>query len=370
MTIDDIKSFLEEEYAHAMRLASGKDKPICDLEADIRHWLDIVINRSESAKGVFTVLLTSVVYKIVDPNQDIRIHQSDIPGGNGYSGRSFDTKYITPFLKEHRFPSMAESGWLTRSLEQKSPYNLDYKGAIRPAILKDAFLKTLNGIEQGCDCRKILSYILQSLIIQRDSHQILLAKPQKLRIPQIVELLDSHFHHKYQSAGASRLPVLALFALYQSMIGFGRFENKILLPLEKHTSADSRSGRFGDIDITDADKTEFEAVEVKFDIPITLNIVERAIEKIQPSALNRYYILSTASVRQSNEDIIEKECRKLSAVHGCQLIVNGVLPTIKYLLRIVTDTGKFVSNYVSLLESDETINFEHKLVWNELVSNI
>lgn len=43
----------------------------------------------------------------------------------GYSGRSFDTKYITPFMK-FKFPKIAmrESGWLTRSLEQLEPYDL------------------------------------------------------------------------------------------------------------------------------------------------------------------------------------------------------------------------------------------------------
>lgn len=56
--------------------------------------------------------VTLIVYKILHPQQDIRNHQTQIKGG--FSGRTIDTKYITPTLKELNLPSMAESGWLTR----------------------------------------------------------------------------------------------------------------------------------------------------------------------------------------------------------------------------------------------------------------
>ena len=48
------------------------------------------------------------------------------------------------------FPYMkGGTGWLTRSLEQSTPYNLDYKGNIRPKKLKDSFLRILNAVENG-----------------------------------------------------------------------------------------------------------------------------------------------------------------------------------------------------------------------------
>lgn len=50
----------------------------------------------------------------------------------GYSGRSFDTKYVTPFLKLKGFRgAMKESGWLTGSLEQNAYYDFNYPGKIR-----------------------------------------------------------------------------------------------------------------------------------------------------------------------------------------------------------------------------------------------
>lgn len=55
-----------------------------------------------------TVFLTSIIYKILHPKVDIRYHQAGIKGGVGYSGRSFDTAIVTPFLKE-RVPLIWQS---------------------------------------------------------------------------------------------------------------------------------------------------------------------------------------------------------------------------------------------------------------------
>ncbi len=84
--------------------------------------------RINSGKGVYTVLITLLTHKLLYKSQDIRKHQKNM--ADGFSGRSIDTKFITPTLKELGLPSMAESGWLTRSLEQPYPYTFDYEGKI------------------------------------------------------------------------------------------------------------------------------------------------------------------------------------------------------------------------------------------------
>src|SRR5690606_12599146 len=122
----------EKIYGESMTLV-GSDSNI-NMELEDINDLNVILEYSESAKAVITVTITSLVYKILNPEQDIRKHQTSIK--DGYSGRTFDTKYITPFLKDKKFPAMAESGWLTRSLEQKTPYDIYYSGAIRPEKLK------------------------------------------------------------------------------------------------------------------------------------------------------------------------------------------------------------------------------------------
>ena len=368
----DVDAYLLAEYDKAMVVASGKKQAmVAGLNVGITSLLDIVVSHSESSKAVLAVLMTSVVYKIFSPGQDIRLHQSSIEGG--YSGRTFDTKYITPFLKAHSFPAMAESGWLTRSLEQKSPYDENYKGAIKPKELKEAFLSILGSVENGtCHAQDILGYLLQSLIIKRDNDVIELAKPANLSISDIIMVLDKHFHAAYKAAGASRLPVLSLYAVYQCMIdeGFKRYVGKNLLPLENHTSADARSGRMGDIDINDRKGNPFEAVEVKFDVPVSCNIVVNAVKKIHTSTAVRYYILSTKETVKDDREKIDDEVRKLKNTHGCQLVVNGVTPTLKYYLRLLDNPNKFIMNYTKLIMTDSSLKFEHKQKWNEIISNL
>ena len=136
----------------------------------------------------------------------------------------------------------------------------------------------LDNIQKGANCKEYLSFILQGLIIKRNQHTIDLAKPTALSINSILQLLGNHFNASYKAEGASRLPVLAFYAIYECLINEAkRFENKQLLPIESHTSADARSGRIGDIDIIDENNRTFEAVEVKHGITITLQLVLKCL---------------------------------------------------------------------------------------------
>ncbi len=360
-------TFLRKAFDESMTLVGSGNKIKSDLPKSITKHLDVILGKSESSKGVLTVVLTSLVYKRLTPAQDIRNHQTSID--NGYSGRTFDTRYITPFLKSAKFPAMAESGWLTRSLEQKVPYDKNYSGAIRPEKLKTSFLETVDFIQKGQDLDGCLSYVLQGLIIKRNSQAIDLAKPLHLPIAMIIGLLTKHFNAKYTADGASRLPVLALFAAYQCLMKEAkRFERKTLLEIESHTSADIRSGRIGDIDIVDEKEKEFEAVEVKHGIPINAQLVKDAFEKFKTTQVNRYYLLSTADIDPSESEKIETEIERIKNIHGCHVIANGLITSLNYYLRLLSETSEFISNYVDLIESDTALKYEHKKRWNEIIS--
>ena len=146
--------------------------------------MDEILKNSEKSKGVLTVTITSIFYKIENPEQDIRKHQAQIP--EGYAGRRFDTQIITPFLKEKQFPAMAESGWLTRSLEQPYPYILDYQGKITPIDLKISFLEILDLLQKGGDGKSYLIYLFVGLIQKRNNQLIRLARPNNLSIKTII----------------------------------------------------------------------------------------------------------------------------------------------------------------------------------------
>lgn len=361
--------FLEQIYNESMQIVGSDSEIKSDLNKTTANHLLEILSKSESSKAVVTVILTSAVYKALNLEQDIRNHQTSIP--NGYSGRTFDSKFITPFLKSVKFPAMAESGWLTRSLEQKVPYDFNYSGAIRPDSLKTAFLETIAFIQKGKDLDKLLSFLFQGLIIQRNAQQIDLAKPHNLQIATIIDLLTKHFDTKYSAEGASRLPVLALYAAYQCLVNeTKRFNEKILLPMESHTSADTRSGRIGDIDIVDEKERAFEAVEVKHGIPITAQLVKDAFEKFKTTQVTRYYLLSTANIDASQADEINKEVERIKNIHGCHVIANGLINSLKYYLRLLSDTSEFIENYVNLIETDTSLKFEHKTEWNNIISKM
>lgn len=360
---------LENLYQESLLLVGSGDKIESVLSDELKANLDTILRYSEERKGVFTVLFTSLIYKIIHPEQDVRKHQSGFDGG--YSGRTFDTKFITPFLKDKSFPAPSETGWLTRTLETNSPYELDYRPNITPKLLKSAFLKVLHEIHSVTDPKECALYLLQGLTIQRNSQMIDLAKPVTLPISRIIEILSKHFDKKYSSEGASRLPVLALFASYKCMINeIRRFEGKILLPIESHTSADLRSGRIGDIDIVDEEGKAFEAVEVKHGIPITANLIKIAFEKFKTTQVKRYYLLSTADIDLSQKEEIEIEIERIKNIHGCHVIANGLTNSLKYYLRLLSSTAEFIENYVNLVEEDKALKFEHKKEWNNIISNM
>lgn len=362
------KDFLEELYLESMQIVGSDNMVKSELDLTIQGNLNIVLDKSEAAKGVLTVIITSLLYKIFHPDQDIRNHQGSIE--NGYSGRTFDSRYVTPLLKEMRFPAMSESGWLTRSLEQKVPYDFNYPGAINPASLKTAFLEILNDIQQGLDCKSVLNYLFQGLIIQRNKHVIELAKPVHLSINKIIVLLDNHFNSRYMAEGASRLPTLALYAVYECLMKEAkRFSEMALQPIESHTSADLRSGRIGDIEVIDSNKKPFEAVEVKHGIAISLQLVKDAYAKFSTTQVKRFYLLSTVDINESERSEIESEIEKIKNIHGCQVIANGLIKSLKYYLRLLSDPSEFINCYVLLLENDKALKFEHKKRWNEIVSN-
>lgn len=364
----EVATYLQKFYEETMQLVASDVEIKSDLPDEVKEALNQILTQPEDSKAVLTVVVTSIVYKIFHPEQDVRNHQSGIPGG--YSGRTFDKKHITPFLKSVRFPAMAESGWLTRSLEQKVPYDFNYTGAIKPELpfLKKAFLDTLAFVEQGTNGEQMLGYLFQGLIIQRNRQQIGLAKPYNLSVRGIADLLQKHFFSTYKSEGAARLPALALYAVYQCLVQeLKRFEGMKLAEIESHTTSDRRSGRIGDIEVVDANGQPFEAIEVKHGIALNAQLVKDAFEKFSQTRANRYYLLSTnESISPAEQAKIDAEIERIKNLHGCQVICNGLMRSIYYYLRLLANPSKFIDAYVSLLEQDKSIKFEHKQRWNEL----
>ena len=143
----------------------------------------------------------------------------------------------------------------------------------------------------------------------------------------------SHFFYAYKdSKGASRLPVLALYAVYTVLTKeLHRYGNKQLKPLEA--------------------------------------IVDSAKQKIRSSRVDRYYILTTSQHHEPTSEVLV-EAENVKRLLGTQMIVNGVIPTIRYYLRLLSDPSSVLPEYVRLLQIDGAISFEHKDIWNKIATGI
>jgi len=161
-----------------------------------------------------------------------------------------------------------------------------------------------------------------------------------------------------------------MYAIYQLLMEeTKRYELCNLAKLGSHTASDKTSKSAGDIEIM-KNGIRYEAIEVKLDKSIDANMLRIAIEKIYQFNLMRYYIFSHIGVKQEEQTEIEQLINRTKKNHGCQIIINGVLPTIKYYLRLVDDTKKFVITYSKLVEEDPELKRAHKLTWNTLIENI
>lgn len=354
---DVYKRTLDEIFEQVKMCYENKDMSIFNvLSTEQQRWLNILIDNIENQKSVVAVTITSLLKKIVSPEQDIRLHREEFEGG--YSGRSLDTNVVTPWLKEH-FPRFApkESGWLTRSIEQPRPFTMDFPGKIRNKDVKNAFLSILNDIEESSTNPSNYLQCLLYLLLKKYKRemslisQLSVGREQSglLTIDIMVNMLREHFSMRM----SSRLPVIAIYTIYQIfMKNIKLYEDKRLEPLKTHTTSDRYMG-FGDIEIYNPDGTPFEIVEIKHNIPIDKIMVGDILKKVKDTTIKKYYILTTAepNFKDSDEEIFEL-VHAIKLKFGIEIIPNGIYLSLKYYLRLVPDLRDFLDCYTENLKNE------------------
>lgn len=220
-------------------------------------------------------------------------------------------------------------------------------------------------------------YILVELFIQiielQKKNQITiepLKNPEKLSISKMINILDIQFKFKYKTFGGSKLPVLAFYSIYKIIIDeVSRYKNCSLKELGSHTASDRTSRSAGDIEVFKENKL-FEAIEIKLDKPIDANILRIAKEKIIKYNPKRYYILSYIGIDKEDEKTINLLIEEIKNEHGCQIIVNGVIETLKYYMRLIDNLEAFYTLYSALISNDNELKAIHKEKWNDLTKEL
>ena len=364
--LDEALEWVEEACATSDIL------PKWSLSERLKNALDGVHDNAQAASAVFTNIVTCLAIKSAMPNADMRYHQTQIQTGTdrpaGVNFRGISETVVYPWLSRNRFEG-ARSGWQTRTLERPKPYTLDYDENI--AHVKTEFLAVFDEIEEGGQsAAEALRYLTYKQVVRREEVRITLSIPKTQDIVRIVELFRGHFFKSYKGAkGASRLPVLALHAIYGVMAPqLRRYEGTTVQPLKEHSAADSQTGSIGDIEVRrDKSGEVFEAVEVKHSLPITEAVATDVQRKVMDKMVARYYILTTHQNCEP-EDRARRVIYNIQAVYDCQVIVNGVIPTIRYYLRLLDDPSAVFPAYVELLQNDNAIAHEHRTGWNKVVT--
>lgn len=363
-----ITAALSEAYELAMKQYHVKaDHTAFKISMPFAHALSEMSEKGSSASTGFTNLVTGMAIKAAFPNVDTRYHQVQIQDPRFVAFRPISEKTVYPWLRDQNF-DFAKSGWQTRTFERPKPYMLDYNENI--GSIKKSFLTCYDRIEtQNESALEGLSYLFLLQMKQRDKKRVELIEPQIDDIALICSFFEQHFSHTYKARGTSRLPVLAIFALYKVIIPeLKRFSGFELKNLELHSAADSQTGAVGDIELADEHGNVFEAVEIKHNIPLSVELINDAAAKLVKRNISRFYILTTSLHCSPSDEMVQK-IKMMKDRTGCQIIANGVLPTIRYYLRLVENPANIFSHYLDLVKSDKSLSHEHREQWNKIVLN-
>ena len=329
-----------------------------------------IAKRAETNKGVFTVIVTSLLAKSLEPELDTRLHQSSMK--EGYSGRTLDTKVVTPILKKHRFPSMSESGWLTRSLEQAVPFDHNFTGRITPPELKKSFLLILYySNEVSKDTTEALTFVLKKV---DELHRAPREKASAgLKVAGAsptfaMELLLDHWGSKYDDAqGTARLPVLAVYACLERFLAANSLkQTQSLAPLESHNSSDLRSKALGDVEGLNADGDKTQVVEVKFGKPITPNEIRDMKRKAMGQKLEQYIALTDGGFEAG--PLMADAIREFESETGTHLVLQDTISFLETLLLFSSPIDAFLERYFELVSTDGAVKTGHVRRLKELMA--
>ncbi|AHI25805.1 DNA methyltransferase [Komagataeibacter xylinus] len=292
MTPEKILQDIQHRAAAALNVSVITDPAI-------RARVDDVCRCMSNRAGV-RLLMACLLGKLDKPNVDPRRPYTEIGGTDSFSGRTYDERYLTRFINEHRLPVNPTTAFLTPTLRNiGQPLTTDRELVGRP---RDLYKKTLELLEDVA-LRRIPADVLfvetvRVLLLLRDETLARMASLLKtlarssgalpLSSEAIVTLIKQHLACK----NSSRLPVLIVAAAYEAA---GTQLCESMLPLNAHNAADLQTGSLGDIEICLVGK---DAVVTAYEMKmkrVTLGDIDAAVAKIvrAPDRINNYLFVTT-----------------------------------------------------------------------------
>ena len=69
-----------------------------------------------------------------------------------------------------------------------------------------------------------------------------------------------------------------------------------------------------------------------------------------------------------DKDVIDSIIHDVRITHGCHVVINVVLPTLKYYLRLISDLELFFNIYSKMIANDKELKQIHKIIYNNLIN--
>lgn len=370
-----IAQYVAAQPALRHALKTRVDGAIVPLGKTVAEGVGTIISNFRSSRYIYSVLITGLVEKVVHPQQDIRLVQSDMPGG--YSNRNTDEQSITPTLKSLGLTHMAASGMESgRNFERPEAHTFGHSANIRGTGTKDAYLAIVHAVQvEGVDPKPILALLMALDRANQQSHSYTYPQPVGLTIEQIVSMVLRHFTEA-KGNGRARLPVLAIQAVYTCLTPeVARYRGtRLRNPPNRHTGND-KEGWIGDIQVDRVNEqgafaSPFEAVEVKADKQITADMVLSLVAKFRGEPVDRYYILSTNNryIAEGQDLEVMRSTEEVRRQTGCQVIANGLQRTLWYYLRMLNDPSCFITSYTEQVQTDPDTQPEHRGLWSRILA--
>ena len=219
----------------------------------MRERVEYVACNLKNRAGV-RLLMACLLAKIHRPQVDVRKPYTSIERSDTFSGRTYDERYLTPFINEHHLPCNSTTAFLTPALRNRNVMlarDLNLVG--KPPQLYQFVLQLLDDVSNNrITPDNLLAETIRFLIIDRNKKQLRIeALIQELKTTEgslplssedIVNLIGQHLSLK--EAG---LPILIVASAYQSA---QEHLGEKFLALQSHNAADVQTGALGDVEIT------------------------------------------------------------------------------------------------------------------------
>ncbi|HZS80310.1 MAG TPA: hypothetical protein VFA14_02620 [Herbaspirillum sp.] len=303
----------------------------------IRERVDYVCRCMSNRAGV-RLLMSCLLGKLDKPNVDLRKPYTEIGGTDSFSGRTYDERYLTKFISEHRLPLNPTTAFLTPTLR-----NIDYALTTDRELVgrpRNLYKKTLELLEDVA-----LQRIAADVLFVETVRVLMLLRDEKLArmaslldalertegaLPLSSEAIATLVSQHLACKNASRLPVLVVAAAYESA---GTRLSESMLPLNSHNAADLQTNSLSDVEIClMGEDSVVTAYEMKMK-RITQDDINVAVTKIAraPNRIHNYLFVTT--------DVIDPMVAEYAATFyektdGTEIAILDCIGFLRYFLHL------------------------------------